>query len=371
MKNMLTKITAVGAGALALAIAGSTVATADPTPAAFRTYAAVGSDTTQDVWNGLTNGTGAAAPTVASYDAFGTATIQTKSGGAVYKRPAGSGEGVRALSASLTSPFTFANGSGGTVNIQNQVNFARSSSRPAAGATGPLRYLPFARDAVSVVGRSLNAGLTNFTTAELTALYTCGTAGRVSTAAGANPVVNLGSGVTQQVDPKLPQTGSGTRSFFLSAIGVTTPGACVETVGAENDGTQLTATGQLIPFSAAQWIAQKNGTVLPNTVSSSVFRILNVNGSAPTAGSGSNLTPGALYGSASAAPTPGTGVFARDTYNVVSSTVIGTGTATGLEKVLTTDLNTTSARATISSYGFLPLSYIGNRANYLAGPYTN
>lgn len=382
-RNKYAKITAVCVGALTLALASSTMAYADPTPAAFRTYAAVGSDTTQDVWNGLTNGTAATSKSVASYNAFltGSLTIKTKSTGPVFKRPTGSGNGVLALSASNNTPFLFDNGAGGTVNIANQVNFARSSSGPSSSFPGTaLTYIPFARDAVSIVGRNLSSGIaSNFTTDQIRAIFSCTNSadGRITTAAGADPVYNASTTVKQQLNPLIPQAGSGTRTFFLAAAGLdgTTPaktlGACVSDAAyPENDGTVLKTTGSVIPFSVAQWISQKNG-VTTNTVATTSLKLTKINSSSATAGTAPTLTPGTLFGSASTVPVPGVGKFNRDTYNVVNSTLIGSLAATGLEKVLTTNLRTTASKSIISKYGFLPLTYTGDRTKYKTSGYTN
>src|SRR5215475_11509682 len=93
-KRLLT----VGVAAAA-AVVFASPAFADPV----RPYAAVGSDTIQDVWNGLTNDSTAVAPSIASYNATSNGvayqTIQTKTGGDWFARPNGSGDGAKALSA--------------------------------------------------------------------------------------------------------------------------------------------------------------------------------------------------------------------------------------------------------------------------------
>lgn len=252
-----TSVAAAAVGAALLSMA--TPANADPS--GFRTYAGVGSDTIQDVMNaasGDVSGTTGifAAGLVGSYNAFGTgaagtATIQTKSGGPTFTRPVGSTQGRQALYASVTGT-TFK----GT-NIADQVDFARSSAFLAQGAAGTSSdqriadYVPFARDGVSYIYKGGTASkVGKLTTAQLTQIYSAAT-----------PVTINGVKITGY----LPQTSSGTRSFFLGAIGVTSPGASVVTVGAENDGTQLpagtTTAANIIPFSAAQYIAQTNGVV--------------------------------------------------------------------------------------------------------------
>ncbi len=343
-KSVLSLAGAVSVGVVALGLIGSSAAVADPGSATdYRTYAAVGSDTTQSVWNGLANGT--VSPSVASWDAFPpapSATIQTKSSGPSFNRPQGSGAGVQALSAS----FDASNHNYQGVDITNQVDFARSSSGAAKDGTD-LTYLPFARDAVSLAVKTSAAGSVDVSTQQLANIYSC--------VAGAN-TITVGT-TTVTVNAKLPQASSGTRAFFLKAIGVATPGSCVTTVGAETDGGQLTANGDVIPFSAAQWIGQKNG-VATNTITNDEI-LASVNTLAPTAGSGSSLTPGALYGSTSAEPSTAAGTFARDTYNVVTTAAYTSNSALATT-VLKSDLKKPAAINLIKSYGFLTLSYVGD-----------
>ncbi|WP_394939275.1 hypothetical protein [Psychromicrobium sp. YIM B11713] len=352
-KSVLSLSGAAAIGVLALGLATSSAAIADPSPAGDRTYTATGSDTIQDVWNGLSNGTGAANPNVASYDAFGSSTISFN--GVTINRPAGSGDGVKALSASADTAWAATAGNGypgpgGNVNIAGKLQFARTSSGPTKDGSA-LTYLPAFRDAVSVLVKTSSTGAFVVTASQLANIYNC--------VAGANTVTVGSSTVT--VNPKLPQASSGTRKFFLSAIGVSTPGSCVTTVGAENDGSQLTANGDLIPFSAAQFIAQKNG-VTSNTVSSDELLASVNNGGTildPTTGTAPSLKPGTLYGSASTEPSTAVGTFARDTYSVVATSDY-TANSTLTTTVLKSRLNTTAAKAKISSYGFLPLGYVGD-----------
>ncbi|WP_405772510.1 Ig-like domain repeat protein [Streptomyces sp. NBC_01538] len=239
---------AVVSGTLALA----SPASADPTPAGtFRQLVGVGSDTTQDVLNALAGDTvndksyaetavkSAAGAGLASYDAIGSATIQTRSGGTAFNRPNGSGPGRTALSMSLTGDL-FPNGQG--VAIKGQVDFARSSGGPSVSGTA-LTYIPFARDAVGVAVRG--SGLDTLTVDQLHDVY----------AAGSDHKVN-----GQTVHPVLPQSGSGTRKFFLAAIGLKedTVDTSITTTQENQADTALTADGTLVPFSVGSWIAQNN-----------------------------------------------------------------------------------------------------------------
>jgi hypothetical protein len=271
-------------------------------------YAAVGSDTLDASMNALTNGTKATGANVritangayvGSFDAFGSATIQTKTTGPYFTRPSGSGAGVNALIASVQG-VTYGSPA---VNVAGQVDIARSSSGPGANAsaTGKLIYVPYARDAVSymyVPDPAAPADLANLTTAQLKALYTTG-----STTIG-----------TTVVTPMIPQASSGTRKFFLSALGVSTDASCPLTVCTtstlpENDATQITAIGSVMPFSVANWIAQSNG-VAQNTIPASGAVVLGApDGVATYTGTAPSLVPSATF--YNAAP------YGRDTYLVV------------------------------------------------------
>lgn len=365
----------------ALVASGTGISNADPTtPGTYRTYAAVGSDTTQSVWNGLSNGSTPAVTGVASYDAVGSDTIKTKSAGATFTRPVGSGNGVKALSAVWDPSYT-SHDFMGTALTHDEVDFARSSSGPVSGSG--LTYLPFARDAVSVAIKPYTTGtsITNFTTAQLAAIY----GGPDDNVAGtgvtydANTTYPVVSG--HILHPFLPQSGSGTRKFFQGAINIpdTDLAAYVDPASSliENDGTALTTQGDLIPFSAAQWIAQVNGKQTNTTAGD---KLLNTNSKTPFSGTAPNLVAGTLYGTKNSSgtystpPATGVGVFARDTYDVVPTAFL-TGTTT--QKTLVTRLTGTAtgtvgssaSKTIIKKFGFGLLAYVGNSADYLSGAF--
>jgi ABC-type phosphate transport system substrate-binding protein len=361
------------AATAALVSAAVVPANADPT----RPFAATGSDTTESVWNGLTNDGGPFA-SIASYNAFDgvnaadspQSVILTKTTGKWFKRPAGSGNGVKALSA-VWDP---SNHSWGGVNLGpgEEIDFARSSSGPS-GTGSDLTYIPFARDAVSIVYKGAALGALNLTTNQIIELYTgVDDAGDSTvTFSGGLPLID-GTSVT----PNIPQSGSGTRNFFLGAIGNPTLASYVDdTANPENDGTVLESDGDLIPFSAANWIAQKNNVPgAANTVAG--LSIATINGQAPTTGTAPNLTPGALYGPTVAGnhttpPSSGTGVFNRDTYNVVPSTFISAGTTkqANLVGILTSGMGPATVKAIIKKYGFGTLSYNGTSSQFKLSPW--
>jgi len=247
---------------------GTVAASADPNPAGFKALNGVGSDTIQDVMNGLST----VIPSIGSYDAQGTATIQTTAGGNAFKRPDGSGQGQQALSAaSDTTGGHLWNG----VNIVGQVDFARSSSGPDSSITGTdLTFIPFAKDAVTFAvnsasdfPRDIPVGSASQDSAvpkpfTLRNIYRC-----------AVTTYNDGNGDAVTITPLLPQSGSGTRKFFLSTIGLSeaqVAGCATDTVGGvsvqEHDGNLIRSAGAIVPFSVAQYLSQSNYKTLPTAV---------------------------------------------------------------------------------------------------------
>ncbi|MFJ9814202.1 Ig-like domain repeat protein [Streptomyces sp. NPDC101151] len=355
---------AVVAGGLALA----SPAYADPTPSGtFRKLVGVGSDTTQDVLNALAGDTvngksyadtavkSAAGAGIASYDAIEpgtgstTSNITTRSNGPAFLRPNGSGKGRLALSESLTGD-TYPDSSG--VSIKGQVDFARSSSGPKTSGTA-LTYIPFARDAVGVAVKG--SGLDSLTVDQLHDIYS-----------GSLTQVN-----GQTVHPKIPQSGSGTRAFFLSSIGLTdaTIAPNIPAVQENQGNAALTEDGALVPFSVGSWIAQNNG-VSPDftkNAAASGGHLASVQlpgdsgATSPVTTVNGKLSPvGAYYENAT---------FGRDVYNVVPSRAIDP-TSIFFDKdvydvFVTTgsheaSMATDAAEKVIAGFGFVNESYNGS-----------
>jgi ABC-type phosphate transport system substrate-binding protein len=257
----MRKRTLFAAAAIASSLAVvAPMAQADPVgPPTFRDLAGVGSDTTQDVLNALSdvvtiNGT----KVIASYNASGSpAQVQTKSNAAcVYNRSdiVGSNAGVGKLQDSLEN----------VANQQGCLDFARSSSNNSAsfpsnppGGPGRLSYVPFAVDALTFVIRDDSPLPNTLTVADLRSIYDCQLP-------------------TTDVKPVIPQAGSGTRNFFLQQLGYTateisnfnaTTHPCVtfnDATGTpilENTGTLLTDPLNVAPYSVAQYQSQINRTI--------------------------------------------------------------------------------------------------------------
>jgi hypothetical protein len=367
----MKKVVALGA-ALGVAIAGlafAAPANADPVS---NSYVMVGSDTLEAVSNALSNGTtvggsglrvSAGGSTVGSFDAFGSTSIQAKPNGPYFGRPSGSGDGVKALSRSIDGAAWSKNGI--SVAISGQVDIARSSSGPGANAnpSGPLAYVPFGRDAVSYAykfgaGVTSAAGIEDLTASQLTQIY--------------NGTLTSIGGVT--VAPKLPQTGSGTRNFWVGALGVGqspagVPDAATTTLQENNAGAIVAAanTVAIVPFSAAAWIAQSNN-VAPNTIGTSGVQLGAIGGNAAYTGTGTALAASAaFYGSAT---------FGRDTYMVVENARITNGDpkfdanlaalvdSTQLKSLTNFGASPASSGAAKKKFGFLaPSTTAPQRAN--------
>jgi hypothetical protein len=238
-----------------------------------------GSDTTQDLNNGLA----AVVRDVSgqlilgSWDATVPATqgdfIVTHTDGTSIPRPNGSGQGLAALKAAVGgTTLTNARGTSSGPLDSTDLQFARSSSGVAPSTTGAYSYVPLAVDAVTYALAGANTTLPrNLTVAQLTAIYSANN-GDMITVGGTTYVIGDEGYADATLHPFLPQTGSGTRSFFLAQLGLSegSIGSAVKWVyGAqeamvqEHDGSVLAAVpNSIVPFSIAQYIAQSNADKL-------------------------------------------------------------------------------------------------------------
>jgi hypothetical protein len=250
---------AVVAGVSLLGLAVASPALADTNVGSTTTLAGVGSDTSQDVMEGLSASlTSGGNPVISNYKATPVGrSITTRTGNAncTFTAPANSGQGRDALSAAMRAASF-----NGSPNLSGCVDFARSSSggNPTTSpGVGSMTYIPFATDAVSFATLGTTSVGHKLAKSDLLAIYSKnGTPGTASCI----------------FRPLLPTFGSGTRGFFLTSIGLTDtvigtaggPGTCVvDTIGGtnieENDGSVLTLGTQIIPFSVAQYFAQAAG----------------------------------------------------------------------------------------------------------------
>jgi ABC-type phosphate transport system substrate-binding protein len=216
----------------------------------------VGSDTIQNVldqfsvdWN--SSHTASTATHLFSWDATNPLTgaigdsIAEKTGCPHIPRPDGSSAGITQLA-------TFQKTSDGKAFCSS---FARSSraraSTDPAFAPGGIAFVDLAGDAVTWSAQATTNAPATLTTAQLAAIYNC-TDTNWSQVGGKNAPIHA----------FIPQSGSGTRAFFLSAIGIATPGSCVSDDNGqleENEGVNpvLNDPDAIFPYSTGKYIAEK------------------------------------------------------------------------------------------------------------------
>ena len=352
--------------AASLSVAGLVAGGVPPAGADPRSASAlvgVGSDTTQDVMNalsGFNNGinytpvqssVASGQKQLTSWDATPVGgCITPKAPGATFDRPNGSTNGRRALSRAIDGGLWGASGPCGTSGkvVSGLVDFARSSAGPSGTGTD-LTYIPFGRDAMSFAYSANGvAPVTTLSSAQLNTLYTVGP--------------QTISGV--EIVPCLPQTGSGTYQFWLTAVGATAnqAGAATAACGQvqENDANGLKAKGDTFPgkqvvigFSAANFISQSNGVAPSQLTNAPDVDLGSIDSlGKPYTGTGSSLSPAAgFYASTK---------YGRDVYNVVPTAKLG-GFPTVNADFKSMFVGTSSAicssaaQTTVNAFGFLSL----------------
>lgn len=275
-----------------LVFGASAAANADPST--FRSLPGVGSDTVQDYGNGIAQAVTVNGNRVlGSYDATGSATIQTRSGaaGTEFPRPNGSGQGVAALSAAIAPTAANRAFRGDTLTYAD-VKWARSSSAPGAAQsnTGTLQYIPLGVDGVTYatssnsvipsgipLGTSAQDAIGSSTTpAALTLrnIYRGGNTHIQGVVGGTTYRFYVGTGTPAAGFTKLsvyvPQSGSGTRSYWATTLGFSNtslPAGVTDTYTGggvqEHNGSALVGNAAaIVPFSIAQWIAQGNASTI-------------------------------------------------------------------------------------------------------------
>ena len=262
----LTSKLIAACGALALAAACAGPALADP-PAGVTPrpgdVVGVGSDTIGYLLDQLSHDYNQAHPNAArllySWNPTDPATggvggpVETKTGCNPILRPDGSSAGITALEANTvdqSDPNDFC------------IDYAGSSRGPAAGdpgcTAGGICFVPIAGDAVTwAAGDPASSGTdapASLTRAQLKAIYQC-TIRNWAAVGGKNAPIK----------PFLPDTSSGTRAFWLTALGGGTtpikPGGCVgddHNLLQDNSGTApvLDSPEAIVPYSVADYLAQ-------------------------------------------------------------------------------------------------------------------
>ena len=280
--------------------------------------------------------------------------ITTKQGCAKVLRPNGSSPGIADLAANIKDPAS---------KSHYCIDFARSSRAEKSTDPTGLSFISLAFDSVTYASLAKGSNApANLTTKDLTEIYTC-------TATKWNQV---GGKSSATIHPLLAQSGSGTVSFFLAAIGVTTPGTCVDepTTLEENEGVDPIFTGanaknELIPYSAGDWIAQeyhsakclnksctpvKGVTCKPKgsqnkfgCAANGVLKLNDINGTAPVLGTGTSAALNPKFSS----------TFIRTLYNVVRTAKTKDGIPAYLEGFLGAKGVYCTSKTLIKDYGFL------------------
>ncbi|TDV53657.1 hypothetical protein [Actinophytocola oryzae] len=300
MRSTLRSCAVVAIGAAAALSLGLGSATADPhlldngssDPAGFvpssDDLVGTGSDTIQFVTDLLARGYNAQGGVrIASYDATNP-TTGLPGGNIILRDPnqdTTPAEPPVANGDDIVIARPNGSGAGITTLINNtNVDFARSS-RPSNGtnAEDALAFIPFASDGLSYIVDDFSFVPTNFTAADLRDVYTCQLPG---------------------YSAKLPQAGSGTRSFFLQQIGVTetqiataVAAGCVDDTVQEHDANAVDNDPfALAPFSSARYVSNPPNPTNPpsNTVTLA-----------------SNVDPGAFS-------------VSRDVFHVIRDSAVGT-----------------------------------------------
>ena len=247
MNKKFLGLSALGLG-LAVALTASP-AVADPsgTPN-YRPLAGMGSDTTFEVMNGLSNVVvvggnkvlGSYDPTpagalVSTKDEATNPNCNTAGGSGGVPRANGSSAGRDALNKATTVGDP----------IFGCLDFARTSSGSiVAGQT----FVPMAEDGLTYAFPQNGDIGAQATVSDLQLFYQCDPS------------------VVGAFEPLIPQAGSGTRNSWATLMGIsnTTLPSCVKdslagTPIQEHDGTILSAGNQIVPFSVAQYLAQQFG----------------------------------------------------------------------------------------------------------------
>jgi hypothetical protein len=398
-----TSFAKFGIGLTALALLSGalvTPANADPSSeSSFGTLVGVGSDTTQDLMNGIAGALGGVSnnPRIASYDAVNSTgiaggSIVTRKHGTSINRPNGSGAGVNALLVSIGQSASLASAPGTwtTADTLGQVDFARSSSGPSAAvAGGVVTYVPYARDAVDYA----TAETTNFPQ------LTIGSASDTvdQNGVGESTLFSIYSGKVNEIatggsgDPKLvswayeansdetltpihayvPQAGSGTRKFWDGASVMAVNETDVDANGVVFDkkvtgGTSVTDLPT--PVTPAKPVQEHDGTVLENDLGAIMpFSVGKWITDANNIAGVTDARNGAVLGKlANVSPTTGTdGAFAlnpdylstnsqvtRLVYNVIPTAAVADGSSLTNWAFVGTGSLVCSQTDTIKKYGF-------------------
>jgi hypothetical protein len=295
--------------------------------------------------------------------------ITPKQGCNSINRPNGSGAGIGALATTQV------------VSGTNCVSFARSS-RPRGGSDpafkpGGVAFVNLAGDAVTWSTQSVTNAPASLTVAQLNAIYTCS-----STATNWSQL----GGKSGTIQPFLPQSGSGTLSVWLTAIGVTTPGPCVSQPATleENEGVNalLQSPNAIFPYSIGDWIAQHFHSATCSNASCSAFPpcapstaknqfscnltgtmvVKQIAGVPPTTGTGTSTVINSAFPSAFDRTLFDVVPFDPNTADHIPGSEAGAPGGVNLEPIFGASgwvCTSAQAKTDIKNYGFVPIGTCG------------
>ena len=291
MRRFVRLMAGAAAAATVTALVVAPAAMADP-PSGKTVHnfdlSGIGSDTTESLFNQFSQDHNAAqraahkadsatSPFLYSWDATNPTTeaigdsINLKKGCAAFPRPDGSSAGIVALTTLNKSDGTV--GTGKSKRQTFCIDYVRSARNRATTdppySKGGLAFITLAGDAVTYATQPGSNAPANLTTAQLFQIYTCSVPAK-----GGNPANNWADlgGKKGPIKAFIPQTGSGIRTSFLSAIGIASggsPGTCVSDgstkknpggVLQQNEGTNVLLNKDkpdvIFPFSVGKYLAE-------------------------------------------------------------------------------------------------------------------
>jgi ABC-type phosphate transport system substrate-binding protein len=280
MHKLRTLAAGIATAAATAVVATAVPALADPplvhgkavVPTAYD-IVGVGSNTDDNLFNQLTAGYDATIPAgkhsashpyIYSWNALPLGVtvanpkykIAPKAGCVSVARPNGSGAGLKALDLNTRDGKTG----------HYCIDFARSSSSRSSAAPKPgvggVSYVALATDAVTYATRDTGGtkkvpdtyAPKSLTIAQLKKIFLCSVR-NWDQVGGADAPINA----------YLPQTSSGTYSFWIKTLGITKQGTCVNVSLEENQGLskQFNSPNAISIYSVGDWIAQKYHSALP------------------------------------------------------------------------------------------------------------
>ncbi len=225
--------------------------------------------------------------------------IKAKFGCAANPRPDGASAGILAAKGgplALSSNLKTKDGKHFCTDFARSARGRNPSTDPSKSKGGVV-FVLLAKDAITYTSNAGTKGTNvprGLTTAQLNAIYTCTD----------TKWTQVGGTSSATIQPFLPQTGSGLRTSFLTAIGVATPGACVNSSVQQNEGTDpqlLNNKNALVPYSVAKYLSQVfrsnpctgkkiKGKLRFGCDEHGTLKINSINGTKPTVGSGAKQT---------------------------------------------------------------------------------